>query len=125
MWQALLCIVCVCCRLLVVGPPAVCGCLAAPGMCCPSALSWLTAAAPSACLQVVVAWNPESLYAMLGERVRVTMETPGIRVASRRLLQPGFTHEALAGYIGKVRHAAGQHARGRCAAVGVSVIESV
>lgn len=51
---------------------------------------------------MVVGWNPESLYAMVGKRVRQTMENPGIRVASRRMLQPGFTHEALAGYIGKV-----------------------
>jgi hypothetical protein len=57
---------------------------------------------------VVVGWNPESLYAMLGERVRQTMETPAIRVATRRMLQPGFTHEALAGYIDKVCVAGGR-----------------
>jgi len=39
---------------------------------------------------------------MLGERTRQNMENPTIRVANRRLLQPGFGKEAMSGYIDKV-----------------------
>jgi hypothetical protein len=53
-------------------------------------------------LQVIVGWNPEAFYAMLGERTRKSMENPATRLSNRRLLQPGFTKEALGGYMDKV-----------------------
>jgi cytochrome P450 len=39
---------------------------------------------------------------MLGERVRQSMENPPVRVASRRMVQQGFTKDAMGGYIDKV-----------------------
>jgi cytochrome P450 len=55
------------------------------------------------CVQVIVGWNPEAFYAMLGERTRKSMEDPATRISNRRMMQPGFTKEALAGYMDKVR----------------------
>lgn len=39
---------------------------------------------------------------MLGEKTRQGLENPTNRVHNRRLLQPGFTKDAMAGYIDKV-----------------------
>jgi hypothetical protein len=50
-----------------------------------------------------VGWNPEPFYIMLGESTREGMENPPVRIANRRMLQPGFTKEAMVGYIDKVR----------------------
>jgi hypothetical protein len=63
------------------------------------------AAAAAAALvqhQVIVGWNPEAFYAMLGERTRKSLEDPATRINNRRMMQPGFTKEALAGYMDKV-----------------------
>jgi cytochrome P450 len=49
-----------------------------------------------------VGWNPESLYVMLGEMARKGLEDPSYRAFNRRLLSPGFTKEALGGYLDKV-----------------------
>ncbi|WIA15434.1 hypothetical protein OEZ85_002083 [Tetradesmus obliquus] len=52
--------------------------------------------------KVIVGWNPEAFYAMLGERTRKSLEDPATRLSNRRMLQPGFTKEALAGYMDKL-----------------------
>jgi hypothetical protein len=52
--------------------------------------------------QVIVGWNPEAFYAMIGERTRKSMEDPATRINNRQLMQPGFNKEALAGYMDKV-----------------------
>lgn len=48
-------------------------------------------------------WNPDAVYAMLGEGTRRNMEDPVTRMASRKLMAPGFSREALRGYLHKVR----------------------
>lgn len=48
-------------------------------------------------------WNPEPFYIMLGESTREAMENPPVRIANRRMMQPGFTKDAMVGYIDKVR----------------------
>lgn len=53
------------------------------------------------CLQVTVAWNPESFYLMMGEQSRIS--DPAVRLANRRLMQAAFSKEALVGYVDKVR----------------------
>jgi hypothetical protein len=50
----------------------------------------------------MVAWNPEAMYAMLGESTRRSLEEPAVRLLTRKLLAPGFSREALRGYLGKV-----------------------
>ncbi|KAF6266422.1 cytochrome P450 [Scenedesmus sp. NREL 46B-D3] len=51
--------------------------------------------------KVIVGWNPEAFYAMLGERTRKSLEDPATRLNNRRMMQPGFTKEALTGYTDK------------------------
>lgn len=47
-------------------------------------------------------WMPAALIAMLGEGARRNLEVPSNRVISRKLMAPGFTRDALRGYLGKV-----------------------
>jgi hypothetical protein len=51
---------------------------------------------------VVVAWNPEAMYAMLGDGTRRNLEQPALRIINRKHLAPGFSREAFRGYIKKV-----------------------
>lgn len=43
------------------------------------------------------------MYAMLGEGARRSLEDPNFRKSSRKHLSPGFSREALRGYMSKVR----------------------
>lgn len=52
--------------------------------------------------QIMAGWNPESLYAMLGEGTRANMENPANRMMSRKLMAPGFSREAMRQYLTKV-----------------------
>jgi len=47
------------------------------------------------------------MYAMLGEGARRSLEDPAFRKSSRKHMAPGFSREALRGYISKVRGALG------------------
>jgi hypothetical protein len=53
-------------------------------------------------VQTVVGWNPEAMYAMLGESARRSLENPAFRKSSRKHLAPGFSREALRHYMSKV-----------------------
>ncbi|KAF6251708.1 cytochrome P450 [Scenedesmus sp. NREL 46B-D3] len=52
--------------------------------------------------KVMTGWNPPALYAMLGEDARRNLEDPAARAFSRKLMAPGFSKEALRGYLGKI-----------------------
>ncbi|KAF8071285.1 cyp26b1 [Scenedesmus sp. PABB004] len=52
--------------------------------------------------KVMAGWNPPALYAMLGEGARANLEDPVARQRSRKLMSPGFSREALAGYFDKI-----------------------
>lgn len=53
-------------------------------------------------VQIMTGWNPESLYAMLGESTRQNLENPASRMMSRKLMAPGFSREAMRQYLTKV-----------------------
>lgn len=63
---------------------------------------FLACGTAAAKLQVVLAWNPEAMYAMLGEGARRSLEVPAFRKSSRKHLAPGFSREALRHYMSKV-----------------------
>lgn len=52
--------------------------------------------------KTVVGWNPEAMYAMLGESARRSLENPAFRKSSRKHLAPGFSREALRHYMSKL-----------------------
>lgn len=52
--------------------------------------------------QAIIAWNPEAMYAMLGETAKRSLENPVFRMRSRQHLAPGFSRESLRSYLDKV-----------------------
>lgn len=52
--------------------------------------------------KVMTGWNPPALYAMLGEGTKRNLEDPAARAISRKLMAPGFSKEALRGYLRKI-----------------------
>lgn len=68
--------------------------------------------------KAVLAWNPEAMYAMLGEGARRSLEDPAFRKSSRKHMAPGFSREALRGYISKLVDICSSQLDSWCAAGG-------